>query len=1067
MKKTHRTILLIDDSPADRVAICRALAGDPDYDYTVREAAMGDEGLRLWRAERPDCVLLDYQLPATDGLTLLGTITAERQPRPCPVVLLTGLAATELAVAALKDGAQDFIIKDRTTPEQLRHTVTNAIEKVAAQRQIATQQQQLVESEARFSAAFHNNPAPMSIVSEVEAKYLDVNQACTELFGLTRAAMLGRSPAEVGVYADPAQGPLLRDVLNDGYVRDFEVKWLAKGGAVRTHLLNADRITLDGQPCLFFVSNDITERGQHERWVQDTFDYAENLIATLREPFLVLSKDLRVKTANRSFYEIFHVSPEETENQFIYDLGNRQWDIPALRTLLEEVLSDRHPVHDYEVEHDFQTIGQKVMLLNARRVSEPGKVSELILLAIEDITERKQQERLVQDTFDYVENLIATLREPFIVLSKDLRVKTANRSFYEIFHVSPEETENQFIYDLGNRQWDIPALRTLLEEVLSDRHPVHDYEVEHDFQTIGQKIMLLNARRVSEPGKVSELILLAIEDITQRKQHERWVQDTFDYVENLIATLREPFLVLSKDLRVKTANRSFYEIFHVSPEETENQFIYDLGNRQWDIPALRTLLEEVLSDRHPVHDYEVEHDFQTIGQKVMLLNARRVSEPGKVSELILLAIEDTTERKLVENKRERILEQEQQTRALAEEANRAKDEFLAVVSHELRSPLNAMLGYARLLSVRCAQLAPDIGEFAEIIKRNGERQNELINDLLDTARITTGKLRLEIAPLNFTGIIHDALAAGRSSAQAKNLTLQTTLDDGFIPSESAITGDAARLQQVVWNLLTNAVKFTPIGGSIKLSLQAEPGHVVLTVSDNGQGITPDFLPHVFERFSQQDGSNSRRYGGLGLGLALVKQIVELHGGTIEAVSAGTGCGATFTVRLPIRAAAQAAPESLPAAPPDADFTPATLVLPLCLQGVTTLIVDDDADALKLLMLLLEAQGATVTKAATAAAAWPALISALERPHILISDISMPEEDGYSLLRRLRLWEREHSRATLPAIALTAHNRPQDRLQALRAGFQMHVPKPVELDELLIVVNSLLERAKLAFSAGVS
>jgi PAS domain S-box-containing protein len=430
-------------------------------------------------------------------------------------------------------------------------------------------------------------------------------------------------------------------------------------------------------------------------------------------------------------------------------------------------------------------------------------------------------------------------------------------------------------------------------------------------------------------------------------------------------------------------------------------------------------------------------------------------EQGQLHRVIGQTV-DISERKELEQERERLLAEEQRLREAAEAHNRAKDDFLAVVSHELRSPLNAILGYARLLSARRTQLAPDIREFIEVVKRNGERQNELINDLLDTARITTGKLRLELAPLDLQEVIQDALAAIQPSAQAKNIQVQSA--GAATPHAALVLGDAARLQQVVWNLLTNAVKFTDPGGQITVGLRCEPAEATVTVSDTGRGITPAFLPHVFERFSQQDASRTRRHSGLGLGLALVKQLVELHGGTITAASAGAGCGATFTVTLPVRSAAWKEAAPFPAPPGLAAPQAAQSAF---LPGVAILLVESEAVTQQLLLALLA--GARVTAVATAAAAWP-LATAAVRPQLLLCSTELPDEAGYSLLRRLRAWEREHGLTPLPALALTAGDSRHTRLQTLLAGFHMHIAKPLEPAELLLVLKSLLERANLTAGA---
>ncbi len=393
----------------------------------------------------------------------------------------------------------------------------------------------------------------------------------------------------------------------------------------------------------------------------------------------------------------------------------------------------------------------------------------------------------------------------------------------------------------------------------------------------------------------------------------------------------------------------------------------------------------------------------------------------------------------------RIYEVERQARRQAEEANRAKDEFLAVVSHELRSPLNAMLGYAALL--RYGGLDPMKVKYAvDVIERSGKAQAQLIDDLLDTARIITGKLRLEVGPADLVSVIEQAIQTIRPAADAKGISFETDL-----PSEiGQITGDPARLQQVVWNLLSNAVKFTPQGGRVEARLERVDPYICITVSDTGKGISPEFLPYVFDRFRQADASSVRRYGGLGLGLALVKYLVELHGGTIEAASAGEGQGATFKVTLPVRAVATPLGE--------AGAPPSTIESSGELTGVRALVVDDEDDARELLSLALTQYGADVVAVGSASKAYTLITTTPTqwRPDVMVIDIGMPDEDGYSLMRRVREWQRE-SDTYIPAVALTAYGRVEDRMRALSVGFQMHVAKPVEPAELAVVITSLIRR----------
>jgi len=411
---------------------------------------------------------------------------------------------------------------------------------------------------------------------------------------------------------------------------------------------------------------------------------------------------------------------------------------------------------------------------------------------------------------------------------------------------------------------------------------------------------------------------------------------------------------------------------------------------------------------------------------------------------VLSSIVDITERKRADEERMRLLDSEREARGEAERASRMKDEFLATLSHELRTPLSAVLGWAQVL--RRGKLdAGGVAEGLDVIERNARAQAQIIEDLLDMSRIISGRLRLDVQLVKIAEVIEEALATVRPAAEAKGIRIQTLLD----PRAGPVRGDPARLQQVVWNLLSNAIKFTPRGGRVQVALERINSHLEISISDSGQGIEPEFLPIVFERFRQADQTTTRRHGGLGLGLALVKQFVELHGGSVEVKSAGRGSGSTFVVQLPLAVVHEARLET--------DFHPrAARALPLggsgiSLGGVRVLIVDDEPDARALLRRLLEDSGAEVSTTGSANEA----LDTLEhfRPHVVVSDIGMPERDGYELIQDIR--SRGPARGGgVPAIALTAFARSEDRTRALLAGYQMHVAKPVEPSELVASVASL-------------
>jgi PAS domain S-box-containing protein len=397
-----------------------------------------------------------------------------------------------------------------------------------------------------------------------------------------------------------------------------------------------------------------------------------------------------------------------------------------------------------------------------------------------------------------------------------------------------------------------------------------------------------------------------------------------------------------------------------------------------------------------------------------------------------------------EGRAQALAEDLRRARDKAEEATRMKDEFLATVSHELRTPLNAILGWARMLAGG-ALSAEKTAHAINTIARNAVAQNQIIDDLLDVSRIITGQLRLDVDFVDVNQVVTAAIDVVRPGAEAKGVELRWLLN----PDAGVIKGDAGRLQQVLWNLLTNAVKFTPKGGRIHVTLRRHDSLVEIEVADTGKGIAPTFFPRVFDRFAQEEAGNNRKTGGLGLGLAIVKHLVELHGGVVEVHSDGEQKGSTFIVKLPLAPVRASRPDPIPGLP-----AVENIKVPSELENLHVLVVDDEADARELVQAALEGAGAIVTLASSSAQALEAI--RLRKPDVIVSDIGMPDEDGYVFIRKLRELSREAG-GRIPAVALTAYARAEDRRKALVAGFQNHAAKPVEPQELMIVIANLAGR----------
>ncbi|HEY9805533.1 MAG TPA: response regulator, partial [Candidatus Obscuribacterales bacterium] len=481
-------------------------------------------------------------------------------------------------------------------------------------------------------------------------------------------------------------------------------------------------------------------------------------------------------------------------------------------------------------------------------------------------------------------------------------------------------------------------------------------------------------------------------------------------LESVLSGIKDQFIVLDREWRYTFVNEQVLEVTGKSQEEL-------LGKVVWDIfpDVLGSLFE---TEVHRAVTEQTVSRFELFYPQYQRWFENRVYP---FAEGVTIFVTDVSDRKRAEAERDRLLQLEQTARSAAEHANRIKDEFLAVLSHELRSPLNPILGWSKLLQQRKLDEAAT-QRALETIERNAKLQTQLIEDLLDVSRILRGKMTLTVSPVNLITAVQAAIETVRLAAEAKQIIIQTQLAENLAP----IAGDAARIQQIVWNLLSNAIKFTPAGGKVEVCLESVGNQAQIQVKDTGKGINPAFLPYVFEYFRQEDGTTTRKFGGLGLGLAIVRHLTELHGGTVSAESPGENLGATFTVRIPLNQGATASPRISALDSPEVD-----------LKGLKVLVVDDEADMRDLLAFILNQRQAQVQVSNSASEA----LAAFEtfQPDLLISDIGMPIVDGYTLMQQVRLRSPEQG-GQIPAIALTAYAGELDQKQALAVGFQHHLAK---------------------------
>jgi PAS domain S-box-containing protein len=631
----------------------------------------------------------------------------------------------------------------------------------------------------------------------------------------------------------------------------------------------------------------------------------------------------------------------------------------------------------------------------------------------------------------YAENIIATLREPFVVLDKGLRVRTANSAFYQDFHASKEETEGRFVYDLGNGQWDIPRLRTLLSQVLSNSHPVEDFEVAHAFPTLGQRIMLLNARRFPPESKDPELVLLAIEDITDRRLAAAAMEHSEVRYRRLFQMAKDGILILDADSgKVIDANPFMTALLGYSHEEFLNKELWEIG-LFGDIKESRAAYRE-LQDKGYVR-YEHLPLENRSGQKVEVEFVSNVYQE-KDRQVVQCNVRDITERSRLQR-----LTQEQ-AEALAD-LDRRKDEFLAMLSHELRNPLAPILNAALLLRLHSNRNRlqgienPILQQSASIIERQVGQLTKIVDELLEVSRITTGRIQLHQESIALGFVVQNAVATVRSLIDQRKHELVVSL-----PTQAIwVHADAARLEQVVVNLLTNAAKYTDQGGHVWLTLQQEGEEAVLRVRDTGVGIAPEILPRIFDLFTQAVRSLDRSQGGLGIGLALVQRLVEMHGGTVAASSA-LGQGSEFVMRLPV----------VSPPPPQASSPPIETAQSTG-PSLRVLVVDDNVDTVTTLALLVTESGHDVRTAYDGPAVLEAALD--YRPNVVLLDIGLPGLNGFEIAKRLR---QHPALQNTVLVAMTGYGGVSDLQRSFEAGFDHHLIKPGDFGKILQILATLSE-----------
>ncbi|OUL33273.1 hybrid sensor histidine kinase/response regulator [Nostoc sp. 106C] len=888
----------------------------------------------------------------------------------------------------------------------------------------------LRESQSRFFALA--DATIEGVVIHDNGKILDANPAFAKMFGYEIDELIGILITDLLI---PESQKLLSENINSCYDEPYEITGLKRDKTAISLEVFGKNSVYKGRNVRIAVWRNITERKQ-----------AEAAIRKSEKRFRRLVESNIFGVAFASFDGSIHYANEYFLNMAGYTFadivaGEMRWNVMtpteylSLNAHAAEELRKNGVATPFEKEY-IRKDGSRVPILFGAALLQDyeGEPEEIIAFCL-DLTARKKVEAALHQREEQLR--LITNAVPVFISYVDAQqlYRFNNKKYEEWYGIKASEVYGKHIKEIaGESVYEV--VRPYVERVLSGETVTYESQI-YSLDGIAHDVNISYVPQFNQHREVEGFVAL-INDITETKQAQKALQQS----EERFRKLTEKVRVIPWAVDANTGNFTY-----VGPQTMEilgypstdwyaenfwEEHMYP-EDREW---AVKYCIESSLT----LDNYEFEYRMLTAdGRVVWIYDIVNVLRSEGKPQLLHGFMLDITERKLSEQERERLL-------AEAEAANRMKDEFLGTLSHELRTPLSAILGWTQLLKNRKFD-ETTTARALETINRNTKALAQLIEDVLDVARIIQGKLSLNLQQVELIPVVEAAIETVHPAADAKEIHIECRFD----PTVGVVVGDVNRLQQIVWNLLSNAVKFTPKGGRVDVQLERIHSHIQLRVSDTGGGIAADFLPYVFERFRQADSSSTRSHGGLGLGLAIVRHLVELHGGTVSAESPGIGQGATFIVNLPMRAVyVENTTSVLDASSVDSEIS---LNNP-SLDGVRVLVVDDEQDARQLITTVLSQYGAQVMTVASAA---DALIAVQQfHPDVLVSDIGMPEADGYILIRQLRSLPSEQG-GRIPAVALTAYARAEDRTRSLLAGFQLHVSKPVNPAELATVVANLAGR----------
>ncbi|MCC5638405.1 PAS domain S-box protein [Nostoc sp. CHAB 5844] len=892
------TVLIIDDSPEDRLVYRRYLLQDQEYNYTILESESGEEALERYRQFQTDCILLDFLLPDMDGLEFLAELAKLTKKVIPAVVMLTGYGNEAVAVQAMKSGVHDYLVKGQTTAERLHSTIHSAVAQVKLRQELQQSEARLRQTQQFIERIAETTPGILYVYDVVEQRNVYLNGQVNRLLGYTPQQVQDLGAEYLIKLMHPEDLPLFHihlqqfATIQDNEILEFEYRMRHADGEWRWFYSRDTLFTTndDGSPRqIVGTAYDITTRKQAEaqlRLSNERFQLAAAAVNCLIYDWNIPEN---IVERTEGLTRILGYSQQEAE-------PTQQWwmekihpeDQDFLRSYYEMMSADdhyyaveyrvRHKNHEYRYVLDQGVITRDQ---NGQALRAVGSTT--------DISDRKHQEAALRASEAKFRRIVESNVIGIYFGDFSGRIYEANDAFLEMVGYTRAELQ------AGNLRWDelTPLEYRFLDQQrlqqLQTTGVCTPFEKEY-LRKDGTRVpILLGIARLDVTNQQGYSACFVL-DLTQRKRAEAALRQSEARYRYLSDAIPQLVWINNAQGECQHVNQRWYEFTGQTLEEAQG-----LGWKNILHPDdIQPFIQQWLVSMQTGEPYEQELRYRKYDGSYRWYLARGVpikDEQGNIVQWFGTST-DIDDRKQLEAERQRLLQLEQAARAEAEAANRTKDEFVAMVSHDLRSPLNAILGWTQLLRTRKFD-KESVNRALETIERNAQSQAKLLEDLLNMSRLLRGKLHLELRQVNLAAIVGEAIQAAYPTANAKNLHLESMIDQSIPP----IIGDCDRLLQVLGNLLSNAIKFTSAGGRIDVKLFRHDNHAEITVSDTGIGISPEFLPYVFERYRQDE--RISKQGGLGLGLAIARHLIELHGGTIQAISLGEGQGSTFNIKLPL------------------------------------------------------------------------------------------------------------------------------------------------------------------------